>query len=50
MESLEYQVLIEAYERAIELGLEEDFIALLREEISERTTDHNVTKKSKLFL
>lgn len=33
MDSLEYTVLLEAYEQAVELNLEQDFIQLLKEEI-----------------
>lgn len=36
MDRLDYTVLLEAYERALSLNLEEDFIELLKEEINMR--------------
>ncbi|WP_332633855.1 sporulation histidine kinase inhibitor Sda [Halalkalibacter flavus] len=50
MERLEYRVLLEAYERAIRLELEEDFIELLREEINGRKKRMIISKKSKIFV
>ncbi|MCL7747893.1 sporulation histidine kinase inhibitor Sda [Halalkalibacter alkaliphilus] len=50
MERLEYRVLLEAYERAIRLELEEDFIELLREEIKGRKKRMIISKKSKIFV
>ncbi|WP_081727801.1 sporulation histidine kinase inhibitor Sda [Halalkalibacter wakoensis] len=48
MDRLEYTILLEAYERALELKLESDFIQLLREEICSR--EECFTKKSKMFV
>lgn len=39
MDRLESELLLEAYERAIELGLEAEFISLLKEEIEMRTSE-----------
>ncbi|WP_084138776.1 sporulation histidine kinase inhibitor Sda [Halalkalibacter okhensis] len=50
MDRLEYRVLLEAYERAIRLELEEDFIELLREEINGRKKKMIVSKQSKVFI
>ncbi|MFC0562065.1 sporulation histidine kinase inhibitor Sda [Halalkalibacter alkalisediminis] len=47
MDRLEYTVLLEAYEQAMALNLEEDFIQLLKEEILDRQTNH-VRKKKKM--
>ncbi|MFC0473165.1 sporulation histidine kinase inhibitor Sda [Halalkalibacter kiskunsagensis] len=49
MDSLEYTVLLEAYERALELKLEEDFIQILREEINGRKSTI-VQQKAKMFV
>ncbi|WP_332698064.1 sporulation histidine kinase inhibitor Sda [Halalkalibacter lacteus] len=49
MDRLEYSVLLEAYERAIELKLEEDFIQLLREEINGRKS-MLLHKKTKMYV
>ncbi|ARK31806.1 Sporulation inhibitor A [Halalkalibacter krulwichiae] len=38
-------MLIEAYERAVELDLEDDFIQLLKEEISERENKGQIKKR-----
>ncbi|WP_084372444.1 sporulation histidine kinase inhibitor Sda [Halalkalibacter krulwichiae] len=45
MKRLDYNVLIEAYERAVELDLEDDFIQLLKEEISERENKGQIKKR-----
>ncbi|MBP3949845.1 sporulation histidine kinase inhibitor Sda [Bacillus suaedae] len=44
MNELEYEVLIEAYERAVNLELEEDFIGLLKEEIEHRNQNQSKDK------
>jgi hypothetical protein len=49
MDRLEDTVLLEAYERAIELKLEEDFIQLLREEINGRKSKL-IHEKTKMYV
>jgi hypothetical protein len=56
MDRLEYTVLVEAYERAVELNLEDDFIQLLKEEIDVRRRNdrqkerEGLSKKEEGFL
>ncbi|GAE34233.1 sporulation histidine kinase inhibitor Sda [Halalkalibacter akibai] len=50
MERLEYNVLLEAYKRAVELNLENDFIQLLRNEIMDRENAVNYCKFKKVLI
>lgn len=49
MDRLEVNILIEAYEKAVELRLEEDFISFLREEIDNRNKKEQTSSKQKIF-
>lgn len=45
MDYLSDSLLVEAYEKAVELGLDGDFIHMIEEELSKRTVEneHNIT-------
>ncbi|HLR23927.1 MAG TPA: sporulation histidine kinase inhibitor Sda [Pseudogracilibacillus sp.] len=42
MQGLSDYLLKETYTKAVELELDKDFILMLEEELSKRTTDHHV--------
>lgn len=44
MDNLSVNLLMEAYEKAIELDLDTDFILMIEEELSKRTVENNCSQ------